>query len=385
VVAWDHILGLGRAVGIHVIACPHRPTVKALGGDVARDNFGLVFVMATSGAGTLRLVDPSLRYEPLPAIPGRALALHGGHHTIIQALWDPHRQLVAMLADHYGQRDLDESRDDRILAEMEADLAGRRPGESASIEAMKDNGTQRSVPAGPGTQGAGQGAETRGDGPHGPEVVTLEEAWQRGLVGQGVQFDTVKRARTRARDAIRQFDDEDAAEAAGWWFPPVVATGPAPGGREVQYYEAASVVRWWNGRVRQSPDDGEWWVYWLVEGGVEAVTYGGVVKIGYTDGLRQRLSAFGKNWPGADVVGGDIVYLERYPSRSKAMAREAQLHGTYEQYDRDGRPGVSLRCYPPNTGGKGGRETFWIEGPLAADMARHCPSRRAALQRQVTT
>jgi hypothetical protein len=227
----------------------------------------------------------------------------------------------------------------------------------------------------------------------GPDEATLREAWERGLVGVGLTYDTVKRARSRTREAIAQFDSPGEAEAAGWWFPPVIDTRPAPGGRREEVCEAAGLVRWWNGRVRAAPEDGEWWVYWMVEGGVGAVSYGAAVKIGYTDDLRVRCRAFGKHWPGADRVGGDIVHLERYPTKAKARAREKQLHDVYRRCHRDPDPysdppvpaGTTLMCWPHGGGGRGGRETFYMEGPLAADMARHCPGRAQQLRQMTTT
>jgi hypothetical protein len=85
-------------------------------------------------------------------------------------------------------------------------------------------------------------------------------------------------------------------------------------------------------------------------------------------------------------VGGDIVHLERYPTKAKARTREQQLHRVYKRCHRDVRPGVpagtTLQCWPKGGGGRGGRETFYMEAELAEDMARHCPSRRDALMRR---
>jgi hypothetical protein len=247
---------------------------------------------------------------------------------------------------------------------------------------------------------AGGGARGREDGPSAsePSKVTLSEAWEDGKIGVGVQFDTVKRARTRTREHVRQFvqlalddgrtaaDGVEDAERAGWWFPEVIDTRPAKGNTVEEVYLEDGVVRWWNGRVRAAPEDGEWWVYWLVEGGVGAVARYVAVKIGYTDDLLVRCRAFGKHYPGTDRVGGDIVHLERYPTKAKARAREQQLHRVYKRCYRDVRPGVqpgtTLQCWPHGGGGRGGRETFYMEAELAEDMARHCPSRRAALMRR---
>jgi len=552
--AWDEILGLGRGVNIHAIAAPHRPEVKALGGGIVRVNFGLVFLLTGHDHGALRMVDPSLKWEPLAAIPGRAILLHGQSRIELQGIWDEHGDMIQLLADHYGLRDLpadydvmrgtggqhglpplpqvddreghhhdhgpqhsghvhgvgdltepeehDTGNHQRLPGGGSTGGVGGRPmtptprggahadiltGVSMATQAATPGGEGRrdrksvrpegsahvvrqpaeglpvapshharaTSPEGPGVMGPDAAASTttassppqapwpttppwpespenpppvqphpqslprsgvpagaagvvpggrggtREDGPGdgGPAEVTLSEAWESGLVGQGVTLGAVQRARTRSREVVAQFveralaegrthqDGEDDALAEGWWFPPIVGTRPARGGQVEEEYATMLLPRWWNSRQRAAPDDGEWWVYWLVEGGLGGVRFGATVKIGFTDDLRRRCRELGRHYPGHDGVGGDIVHLERCTSKAAAQRRERQLHRVYKRCHRrvnldtdpPVHPGTSLMCWPRGGGGKGGRETFWIEDVLAEDMARHCPRRRTEL------
>ena len=648
ILAWDEILGLGRGVNVHAFACPHRPEMKALGTTVARDNFELVGLMCGHDAGSVRMVDPSLKFEPLGWHPGRCRLLHGSSSTVFQSVWDEAGEMVGLLGEHYGlreladlgglygprsaevgapedggwspagdvvgvpvptdagsghglvsgqpdagghmaairgvlgtmqgpftgpagggvpggaqpvgdvgsglvstgpegqqptddgggghgsqplvvgsdghqdhagtygqlghQRELDpslEGHDDQndhdqehvgprgpggptttttagggahgpIITRVRMDGQGEIPGgegcggggedrksvpagadprrslgPQATADQLRHSSLRAPSPEGPGVMGpdaaasstapppsgaslhpptrpattnqpsapqthpqspsrsdvltgrrgvtAGRAVRTGGDGPSRPgsDPVTLSEAWEAGRIGQGVTLGAVERARTRSREVVAQHvaraveegrtEEQGIEEAmeAGWWFPQVIGTRPARAGQVQEEYPDEFLWRWWNSRVRAAPDDGEWWVYWLVEGGLGGLRFGCTVKIGYTDDLERRCRELGRHYPGFDGIGGDIVHLERYSSKAAAMKRERTLHRVYKRCYRLVRlhddppvlPRTSLMCWPRgNGGGKGGRETFWVEDVLAVDMARHCPRRRSVLQ-----
>jgi hypothetical protein len=254
------------------------------------------------------------------------------------------------------------------------------------------------VPVGEGGVGAGRGDGDAGDGDTLP--VTLREGYDRGLVGDGVEYETVRKARRRTARVIRErfAGDVDAAAAAGWWFPaPCGIREVKPNGERVHEYDPPELDRWWRSRPRGEPDDGVWWVYFMVQGGIGNTRWGSVVKIGYTTDLEDRCRKFGNHFPGARALaawveagmpaggpGGDIVYLEAFRSRKEARAAESAYHRRWKREFRPVRldddppvgPNTSLMCWPHGGGGNSGREQFWIEGTLAAFMADVCPRGR---------
>ena len=221
-----------------------------------------------------------------------------------------------------------------------------------------------------------------GDPEGGPDPVTLREGWARAQdpslgpwgIGAGLEYESVRTAMKRARRKVE-------AGVAGAWLPERTGTRVLAGGQKVAEFHAPRLHQWWKSLTRAAPDDGIWWVYFMVQGGLPALRYGVIVKIGWTNDLERRCTDFGNHYPGFDGVGGDLLYLERFPSEAEARAAEKRYHRRWKVERTDGRgsapEGVSLQRYPQGGGGKGGREQFWCEGSLATFMAEHCPTRRA--------
>jgi hypothetical protein len=193
---------------------------------------------------------------------------------------------------------------------------------------------QRIGVGGMGSNGGGTIGETVPSG--GPDAVTLSEAYARGDVGAGVEFESVKRARSRTR-------------REGRWFPPVVGTRPAAVGRVEEEYHAPELVRWWASRPRSDQNRAkvEWVVYSIVPGGRSAVRVGGDVKVGYTGNIEERCKTLAERLE-------HVVKLERFPTKMAAYAREQELHREFWRQRKSDDPSY---------------EVFTIEGPVARYLA----------------
>jgi hypothetical protein len=234
--------------------------------------------------------------------------------------------------------------------------------------AQKPHPPSRSWLGDPGGVGASSGVNGNGGDPEaGPDPVTLREAHARKLVGVGLEYESVRTRFKRASRAV-------AEGTPGAWVPQVIGVRMLPNGSKVREFDSREVVRWWAQGNKAAPDDGRWWCYFMVQGGLPAVRYGCIVKIGWTNDLERRCADFGNHYP------GDVIYSEQFGSEAEARAAEKRYHRRWTPETADGRgsapAGASLRRYPQGGGGKGGREQFWCEGTLADFMAEHAPERR---------
>jgi FtsK/SpoIIIE family/Meiotically up-regulated gene 113 len=371
--AWRALLNMGRALHIHVIACPQRPEAGALGGGTPRSCFGIIILLGGYARGTWNMVAPDLEFQELERKRGLAMVI-SGDCTPTQLMWDERDEMVPMLYETFGgPRVSPPARGESAVSSnghhsRHATQPATVP-DDAGVMAASPQPQPTSIPPAAGARvhppsgpfattnslapethppshsrsydprvrvgGMGSGG-VDGDVPPGPDLVTLREAYGRRPEFFGVQYDSVKRARRRDKKA-------------GRWPVETVVEGNTDDGESDQYHYP-TVLRWWQNRPRSDRNRAkvEWVVYSIVPGGPTAVRVGGDVKVGYTGNIEERVKTLAERLE-------HVVKLEHFPTKAEAYRREQELHREFWR-QRKHRDDPSY-------------EVFTIEGPVARYLA----------------